>query len=293
MHEIYYTDRSFNLELAAEYSLSVQANLSGFTYTVCDNNSNLIVLFKRHRFDQVILLSDLTKNISEIFEKDSTLGLSYSRIRFLGYSRQTTLIPEAYFEEEQNRKYLAFNDAGEPGGRVFSNLISPPGIYNVFSLPDELVSQITLFFKKVEFLSQTTTFLRHVTKDMKTSVNSSVYVGLNPEFFDIACTGHGKLLLYNTFQYANETDLLYFILFVYKCMHFEPEKVPLVISGELSSKLSYLDILRQYFAQTICDDESAAPMLASGLKQLNVSRFLNLLNVNMCESSVENTEEKR
>lgn len=292
MHEINYLDRSFNPESASDYTLSMQANSSGLSYCVYDTNSNHVILFRKHRFDQVILQSDLIRSINNVLESDITLDLNYSKIKFLAYTRQSTLVPGAFFDEKHLRDYLKFND-GETEGIVFSNLLSHPGFYNVFCLPDDLVSQVTLFFKKVEFLSQTTAFLQHILKRQDALLNQNVYVGLNPEFFDIACTGHGKLLLCNTFQYTSDTDLLYYILYVYNCLNLKPESVPLVLSGELSSKLSYIDILNQYFKGTRCDQQEGDAPLANGLKQLNTARFLNLLNVHACVSSAEYTGEER
>lgn len=290
MYEINYTDTSFNKESAAEYSLSVQVNQGGLAYSVCHNLSNRIVLFRKHRFNDVVLMNDLKKNILEILEADSTLRLEYSGVGFLGYSRETTLVPEAYYDKESEKSYLSFNDAEETDGTVFRNFIPSQAIYNIFSLPTDLVSDIRRFFGKAAFLNQATTFLKHITRDGNALFKSCVYVGLNPGFFDIACTGQGKLLLYNTFLYANETDLLYYILYIFKCMQFSPEKVPLVISGELSSKLSYLDPLKQCFSEVRCSDETGIPELASGIKQLNAYRFLNLLNVHTCVSSADYTK---
>jgi len=293
MHEINFIDRSFKQESAGIYSVSIQANSSGLAYSICDNVANSIILFRKHRFNQVILQSDLIRSISDVMNSDETLSLDFSRVRFLGYTRQTTLIPAEYYDPESNRKYLTFSEGETTEDSVFSNFIEPPGIYNIFSLPGELVSLITLFYKKVEFINQTTTFLRNISKQPDAFRNKVVYMGLNPEFFDIACTGDGKLLLYNTFQYTSETDLLYYVFFVYNQMHFEPDKIPLVLSGELSSKLSYLDILKQYFAGTRCDEATGTPVLASGIRQLSTARFLNLLNLHVCESSAEYTEEGR
>ncbi len=284
MHEINYTDRSFNPNSSEIYSLSVQANTGGLAFSVFDKPANQVVLFRKYRFDQVILISDLQKRITDVLDNDDVLGLKFADIRFIGYTRRTTLVPEKYYDAASAAKYLSINDGEEPSGSIHSTLISP-GIYNVFSLPDEVLSILSLFFKKVEVLSQTTTFLKRIVSP--DDFTKRVYLGLYPDFFDIACTGPGGLLLYNTFQYASETDLLYYILFVYNMMGFEPGAVPLIISGEQSSKSTCLDILRQYFADTIFEDFSR-PVLAQGIKQLNTSSFLNLLIADTCESSVEN-----
>ncbi len=83
---------------------------------------------------------------------------------------------------------------------------------------------------------------------MPTSLDQyTIYVGLNADFFDIAVTGNGKLLLYNTFQYVNETDLLYYVLYVCRQLSLTSQDIPLKLSGELSSRLVYFETLKQYF----------------------------------------------
>ncbi len=136
-------------------------------------------------------------------------------------------------------------------------------------------------------MNQTTPFLRHIANLPDPFSISSVYLGLHTDFFDIACVGDGKLKLYNTFQYANENDLLYYIVFVYNQAGLDTLKIPLLLSGELSSKLSYFDLIKQYIPETRYDEAFCIPTLAPGLKQLGTARFLNLLNLQMCASSAE------
>jgi len=287
MHEINFIDKSFDQAASRNYSLSIQANSSGLTYCLSDLSSNSYILFRKHRFEEVVLVTDLIRNIGRVLETDETLSLPFHKIRFLAYTQQSTLIPRDFFDSGKMREYLMFNHAGDIDKALFNNLISPPGIFNVFSLPDELVSLITVHFKKVEFMNQTTPFLRHIANLPESFMKKAVYLGLNQEFFDIACTGDGKLLLYNTFQYNGENDLLYYVLFVCKKVGFDPAQIPLMISGELSSRSSFLDTLKQFIPETRCDEAVCIPALTSGLKQLGTSRFLNLLNIQMCASSAE------
>jgi hypothetical protein len=232
---------------------------------------------------------DLTGKIAEVMDKDETLDLPFHFVRFLGYTQHTTLVPDAYFKRDKMSEYLAFNHAPEIDQELYSNHITTPDLYNIFALPRDLVAMITLHFKKVEFLNQTTPFLKHIGLEQDAFSKPEVHIGLNLGFFDLACTGDGKLKLYNTFQYLNDSDLLYYVLFIYKQLGLDPRKIPLYISGELSSKLSYYEILRQYIPETKYALVRGIPVLAPGLFQLNVVKFLNLLNIQTCALSAEHT----
>lgn len=290
MHELNYIDKSFDRESSGNYEISLQVNQNGFAYCIFDPASSRFIAFRKHQFENVVLTSDLIRKTQNVLDHDDILSLKYHRVRFLGFTQQTTLVPESFFDRDQMKEYLQFTVGNQTDYALFNNYIEPSGIYNVFALPESLVSLFTLHFKKVEFLNQTTPFLRHVAGQPSAFETPAVFLGLNPGFFDIACVGNGKLILYNTFQYTNESDLLYYTLFVLKQAAFSPDKISFRLSGEFSTRISYFEIIRQYIPEARMDEPICQPSLSHELKMLPVPRFLNLLNLQMCASSADYTK---
>jgi hypothetical protein len=293
MYAIDLIDRSFNKENASEYILCIQANQNGISYCVYDDKTQRYILFREHRFEDIKITDDLIENISDVLAKDDTLALPFLSVRFLGYTQQSTLVPLVYFDLEDRLDYLSYHHGGEVDDEIFSNIISPLGVHNIFAFHRELASLISISFKNVEFFSQATPFLRHIAHDKGGWSRPVVYVGLNTGFFDLAVAGDDKLKLYNTFQYASESDILYYVMFVYKQLDLDTQKVPLQISGEQSSKRSYYNMLKQYIPVTGYARADGIPTLASGLYQLNTIKFLNLLNLKTCELSAEPLEAEK
>lgn len=289
MHEINYIDKSFNPELSGTYNLCLQVNYKGLTYAVYDEQQQLYLMFRKHRFNQVYLVSDLEEAINHAFRSDETLGCTFRGVRFIGYTRQTTLVPDCYFENEKMHDYLSFNHAGDIDHELFNNVLPQQNLRNIFALPPELISTVMRHFKKVEFMSQTTTFLRHAFCKTNNHAQPALHIGLNPEFFDIAYIKDDALQLYNTFQYTGENDLLYYLLFVCKQLGIDTAATPLYLSGEYIAKLTYFETLKRYVPLTSYAAVSGIPLLAHGLRQLNPVRFVNLLNIQLCASSEENT----
>jgi hypothetical protein len=293
MPELNFVDRSFKKENAGKYTIYIQADKSGLAYCILDNTQGNYVVFRRYRFENVHLTGDLLKKIAETMDKDEYLPLSFHSVRFLGYTQQSTLIPSDFFNQDTLHDYLEFNISGGSDGELFSNYIGPLEAHNVFSLPRELVSLIILHYRKVEFSHQATPFLWHLTYQSGALNKPAVYVGLNSGFFDIAVTGNDKLKLYNTFEYVNETDLLYYILNVYKQLGMVTQEIPLMLSGELSSKLIYYDTLKQYIPAVRYDMDSGMPPVAPGLLPLVKYKYLNLLNLHNCVLSAEHIKAER
>jgi hypothetical protein len=289
MQDINLIDRTFHKDASENYSLSIQANHNGLIYCIFDNKAGHYLLIRGHGFKNVHLAEDLNVQIAEVLEKDDILNLHFHQVVFLGYTQQSTLIPSSFYSRDKMADYLDFNLAGEVDHETFSSFIAPLDIYNVFALPRDLVSRISLHFKKVVFLNQTAPFLMHLASRKEAFSSPAMHVGLNSSFFDLAASGEKKLHLYNTFQYVSESDLLYYILYAYKQLGYETQTVPLFISGEQSSRMSYFEILKQYIPKTNFAAVQGIPLLAPGLHQLHIVRFLNLLNLQTCVLSAEHT----
>jgi hypothetical protein len=290
MHEISYSERPLDNALAKNCTLSIQVNQNGLTYCVVDRAANLFVQLKHFVFEHVHLTGDMVRMIDEAFSKDVILGMQFGTIRFMMYTQQTTLVPDAFFDAGHMVDFLKFNHAGDTDHEIFENLVNSD-IHNVFALPGEVIALVNKQFTGVEYLNQTTPFLRHIFNLPLNCSKKAIYISMNPAFFDIACMEEGKLILYNTFQYGNENDLLYYIMFVCQQVGVDPQTIPLRLAGEMSSKLTYYELIKEYFPGTRYDELIAVPALAPGLRQVSTTRYFNLLNMQLCESLEEHTAE--
>lgn len=293
MPELNYIDKSFNRDSTAKCILSVQADQNGLAWFIFDIKLGSYVAFRKYRFDHVHLPGDLLRSIHGVLNRDEYLKLHYHEVRFLGYSQQSTLVPSVYFDQHAKDDYMAFNHSPGSEDELFSNYIKPLGIYNVFALPRDLVSLVSGHFKNAGFLQQATPFLWHLANQNRLLFKTRVYLGLNNGFFDVAATGNEKFSLYNSFQYVNETDLLYYVLYVYEQLKLNTDQIPLLISGELSTKLTFFETLKKYLPATRYDTVDEMQVLSPELMQMTARKYLNLLNLRNCELSEENIKAER
>lgn len=289
--QINLTDRSFEKEKAEHYQLSIQVDSDGLSYCVFDTESKQHVVLKQYKFDQMEPRHDMINSIAGVLVRDDLMKLPYASVMFMYYTQQSTLIPGSYFSKKYLKDYLSFNHSLEVTDELFCNYIKPLGIWNVFAIPSVIVSLINNQFDHAIIAHQATSFLWQVNQITEPLNGYQVRLGLNDDFFDIAVLNQNKLLLYNTFQYVNETDLLYFVLYIYKQMKIDLSNAPLYISGEHSSKLVLFDTLKKYVPDLIYADKTVTTALTPGLFTIPAYKFLNLLNLHNCASSEENTKE--
>ncbi|MBN2481584.1 MAG: DUF3822 family protein [Bacteroidales bacterium] len=289
--QINLVDKSFKTEKAGQYQLSVQIDRDDLSYCVFDPERKQHVVLKKYNFEQQEVREDFINSIAGILAGDDLMDLPFESVRFMYYSQQSTLVPDSYFDKLHLHDYLSFNHSLEPADELFCNFIKPLGTWNVFAVPSVIVSLINNEFENAVFAHQATPFLWSSDRPEGSSDRYRIFAGLNYDFFDVAVVSNHKLLLYNTFQYINETDLLYFILYIYKQMKIDVRNAPLVISGEMCTKLIYFDTLKKYIPDLSYADAPEDFSLAPVLYPVSFYKFQNLFSLHNCESSAENTKE--
>lgn len=285
-------DKSFKPENADRYELSIQVDKDLFNYCIFDPERKQYVGFRSYRGKDMGLPEDLMSQLEGIFLQDDLLDLPYRKTRLVYYTKLSTLVPDHFFEDRFAREYLGFNHTFEPGDEVFCNFIPACSAWNVFSIPAPVVSILSNQFRSGYFMHQATPFLLPGAGRNRLKEDHYVKIGINRDFFDVAVFRESHLQLYNTYPYVNETDLLYYVLYVLKEMRLEPQTAILFLSGEMSTRLLYYDTLKQYIPGLAYADAADTFTLAPSLYSISVHKFLNILTLHNCVSSVENTREE-
>jgi len=282
MPESTFTDRRFDLTGSAGYVLGIQIDKSGLSYIVAESETGLCVAFKHHPFEQVVIVSDLVAASDRCFSSDEYLRASYSRIMCMPLAPENTIIPHELFSQNDSHTYLSFVH-GESESSVFVNPVPVLKAWNVFGLPASLVSAVLAWQPATEFWHQMTPFLMNAMATEDPVLHADIHNG----FVDIAFAEGGKLKLHNTFEYSQETDLLYYFLLVAHQVSVDPAATTLFVSGEMSNRLSYLELLRQYFLKVSQATIQVSDLLAPALFSMSPHKYLNLINLVRCESLEE------
>ena len=72
------------------------------------------------------------------------------------------------------------------------------------------------------------------------------FVHFIAESFQIIILQNSKLIFYNSFTFASEIDVLYYILFVAEQFHLNPEEFLLILLGTIEEESAIYKIIFQY-----------------------------------------------
>jgi hypothetical protein len=261
--------------------ISIQLSLGGFSFCIISEKDKRVRAFRSYSFRDVILLNDLLKETEEILRKDELLRLPHKKANIIYLSRKSTLIPKEYCEESYLKKILQFNHPLDELDELHQESIAECNSSLVFAIPTYVAGLFTAKFENCRFYNQAVPFLRYFLKS--NSDSTRVYLQLNREFFDIAVIAGKNLLLYNTFLFVGETDLIYFILYVFKQLNLDQESTPLYYMGELAADTKTGNEIKRYITRAEQIENKSSCYESLPLSITKPYRFYSLINLAVCE----------
>ena len=282
MPDIDLIDRSLDRENTQKYHLSIQADLNGLSFCILDIEERKYTGLRNYAFGNIFSIEEYVNRLAEAFKSDELLNLKYKSGSFIYLTRKSTLIPQGYFDRTYLKTYFKFNQSINELDEINYNYLSEIKAYNVFAVPNYIANEAIKWFGNMKLFHQATPFIKSIFEKHTEREGDCVFVNINNKFIDIAVASKEQLYLYNTFEYQNETDLLYFVLYIYKQLNMDIQKNKLFISGEQSDNIKYYNALKKYI-KSIRNLEPFDFMFSAILNQLDKHKFLNLFNLVSCE----------
>jgi hypothetical protein len=282
MPDIDLIDRSLDRENTQKYHLSIQADLNGLSFCILDIEERKYTGLRNYSFGNIFSIEEYVNRLAEVFKNDELLNIKYKSASFIYLTRKSTLIPRIYFDRTYLKTYFKFNQSINELDEINYNYLSEINAYNVFAVPNYIANEAIKWFGNMKLFHQATPYIKSIFEKDTDREGDCVFVNINNKFIDIAVASKEQLYLYNTFEYQNETDLLYFVLYIYKQLNMDTQKNKLFISGEQSDNIKYYNALKKYI-KSIRNLESIDFVFSGVLEQLDKHKFLNLFNVVSCE----------
>ena len=282
MPDIDLIDKSLDRANTQNYHLSIQADLNGFSFCILDIKKRTYIGLRHYQFEKVYSIDDYADRLTKIFKEDKLIGLRYKSSSYVYLTQKSILIPESFFDKSNLKTYFEFNQSLNELDEIHYNFLSEINAYNIFAIPNYIVNEIVSRIENINLFHQATPFIKIIVRRGIDKDNKCVYVNMNNKFIDIAVAARNSLYLYNTFQFQNENDLLYFVLYIYKQLNLDTRRNKLIITGEQSDNIKYHNALKKYI--TTVTYLGPIKFLFSGVfEKINKHKFLNLFNLFSCE----------
>ena len=236
-----FVDKS-SFVIQTECSLSIQANLNGFSFCITNAAGLCSALVSKDYSKPVFSYDDLASELYEIFDTEPLLRKRYAATYCMFISNKAMLMPSALLNREQLRicleRVVSLDDLDEIHYR---NTVLPEAMA-VFAIPSPLAGIVVQYHPNTVFMHQHLPLLSYLSTCVERQ-RAALYVEGNVATIALFC--NNQLVLTNAFLIESFTDALYYLTFATKEWEIDPAFLSLYFTGYIQEE--HKELLKKYY----------------------------------------------
>ena len=228
---------------------------------------------------------DIESEIQDIFNKEQLLDFEFGSVSVCFYSKKFTFVPQALFSENVGLSYLKFNHDIAAQESVNYDFVDAFNLVNIYTINSKIRNWFVDRFPNSVFLNFTTVFLDNIRRNYDVDKESSVFVNINDNHFQVACFSYNKLIHYNDFPYNTPEEYIFFLLYTLNQLKINPHSEHIYFLGlDMSLKNSKVGEITSSYIKHI---EKKVPFDTNKIDSalmpvLKTSSYFTLLNQHQC-----------
>lgn len=264
----HYTSDDLSLTQAHNYTLLLQVDVDSFSYAVI-SDKRLLSWGDNYSLDELRDPQQLRDILTANYQSVVT-GL---------HSTGFTLLPEGLFEKDKVADIARFLDVAETE-KVKWEKIDRNNVL-IYKVEESLIYALKDLDNK-NVISYDAGFIKAVSRNFPLSTD--IYLNLGNDTVSFVNFTNSSLRFYNNFKFKNHEELAYFAALVTTELGLQPDKVKLIVSGDVNDTDRYFLYLKGFFGEVKLNDISVLD-----LPNRNDShKILGLAALSLCASSEEN-----
>ena len=282
MDELLFVDSTFVKDNTSRYKLSIQLCLDGFSFSILNSSNKCLALFQSKKLNSdsenssIDVLKDKIRNCDY-------LNLTYKHTSIIWLTKKASLIPSELFSEALAKNSFQLCHSLLKSEIISWNVCPELNAHIVFALPSDLPVFLESQFPESKTSHQTLSFYQRVLNHSINNKHPKVFVEVYDNFFDVFIPDSGQKFFTNNFSFKDETDIVYFILNIYKHQKLNTEYSQLHISGKIDETSKTFQILKRYIKEIRMDNIPSESFSKSNVSNSTYNQFTKLLNPNLCE----------
>jgi hypothetical protein len=239
-------EQTFAKKNTNTYELSILIGMGSFDYVVLDSQQQLLLL-KSYTLTHSLSVDELTA----IIRLDPYLKYQYRKIHIAWAGSKSTLIPERLFKDANKKAFLEQTSPIKEEDLVQHDTLQATGLQNIYAVPSPLKSWLAQHFPGHTLSHLGSTLLEHQRAHAVRDEAPQMYMHLVGGLVYFSAFQDTNLLFYNSFEYQNAKDFIYYLLLAFKQAGLNPNKATVNITGQLVEKSEIYSLLKRYVSQPV------------------------------------------
>jgi len=273
-------DETLDINSTENYELALQISRDDLSFCLLDTIRNKFVLIRSHKPEEnkyfnVDALKDLIAN-------DDFLTKKYKKVNIVFPSAKFIIVPAPLFDPGKKEDYYTFNHQKTGDDLVFVNKLTDPDSFIVFAIDRLLFEIVKTYYSGVNPVHHIKPLFNQISRIRKHEHENYIHVHIERDYFNLIIYNNNILKYYNTYTYRNISDILYYVLNVFKKMEIKQEET-IFFSGNTEK----YDDISSNFSMYIRDIKFAEPIgnftFSYVFNDTSLHKFLNLFTIVNCE----------
>ena len=188
------------------------------------------------------------RELQDLFFAHSFFSYSYKFTYVICTNRQFTLIPENVFVEKQKKQLMSFVFSS-PEEKTLHERLDELNCEILYGIQPEIYEFCTRSLLHPTFTHAITHLLIQWRNQSLTNYPKQLFVALHEDTMDTACFYRETLLYINSFKFDDSTDIIYYILYIWKQTGMDQQKDNLILYANTPMHKTLKETLQTYLLQ--------------------------------------------
>lgn len=232
--------------IAPKSQLRILVSLNGLSFYSTGASYNNVNMLKNISFSSSQRVAKIEDLLNDVFNNNAELVQKYDQVLVVHSNNLSTFVPTEIFDEDYLGSYLQYNTkVFETDFFAFDAM--PKHQMNSVYIPYINMNNFFIDFYGSFNYQHASTILVSKLLDLKYNDDSKImYVHVADAHFEIVIIQEQSLILYNSFDYKNPEDFIYFILFTAEQLHLNPDNFELKLIGFIDQNDELYQICYKY-----------------------------------------------
>ena len=247
--------------------LFIEIGSNNYSYALV--NANQDEKYEVHHSDTLIF-NDLEKDILQTSFNDTKISLDCKKFTF---------IPSEIFNSEDLSAYIPYLQATS-NETIFTNHLPELGFTAIYALENILLDKVEKYFPQAQIYPQFMPFLL-ATKEIKNQKNQ-LFANFKSDRLEIALYKNDKFQFYNSFQFENGDEAIYFILLAVQQNALILADLEILLSGKIVIESDLFHKIKTYITNAAIIDQQNLGQFYQNSSQSDFSNYFSLLSLHLC-----------
>ncbi|MBA3680698.1 MAG: DUF3822 family protein [Bacteroidetes bacterium] len=263
-------------------SLSLFISQSSFMFAVSSNNFKNVIQIGHVTINNTLgTAQTFGEKIVFLLNNYQLAQKKFEKVIVSVLNKDFTIVPEAYSNSNDLKEFLSFSSGIAEVKNPLAHTIKNVKFCYVFD--NELVQALERVFSHA-IIKHAGAINNELFFNNHSLINDNLFLTINDDLIEIAAKEKNDLLFYNVFNYENNEDILYYLLFMMEQFNLNPLQIKLVISGQVQTDDSLILSIKKYIKQVNFVVHNPDIKLDAELQTLPKHFYFTLLNQHLCVS---------